>query len=325
MINSTIKKCILGLLVFLPTWVFAFGKGLYLTEYTALIPKKMQYFIQQAKELGVDTFVIDTEFKNTRYEKNIKLVKDNGIRFVARITVFPDGGTPAQVKSRAYWEKCWKNVQYALSLGASEIQLDYIRYKASQKPSPQNAKDIFQVIQFFKDKMKSTGIPLQLDVFGISTIKPSVWIGQNLPLFATAVDALNPMVYPSHFEPFRIHAVTPYETVNSSIHYLKKQLGEEAKRVRIYAYIEQTNYRYPLTYQQKLKYFAAQMKGAQDAGVTGWYVWSPNNKYNVLFQVLRDARNGSSSAKTVAENAGKSTQNTATQNTQTTQQTQSSK
>src|SRR3989338_7388446 len=96
---------------------------------------------------------------------------------------------------------------------------------------------------------------------------------------------LCPMVYPSHYEPFRYHAIRPYETIFNSIMALKKQLGQNS-RVAIYAYIELFNYRFPLSATVRSQYIAAQIKAARDSGANGWYAWSPRNHYGKLFEVL---------------------------------------
>lgn len=269
-----------------PLFAQAFVKGIYITQHTAESSKRMRYLISQAKSVGISTFVIDIYYPNSRYAKNIKKVKENGIRYVARVVVFPYGGTRKQVRSRAYWEKRWKQAKYAIKLGAEAIQLDYIRFKPTQPWSDKNAEDIYKVIKFFRDKLKGTGVRLQIDIFGVAAHGHSKAIGQDVTLFAKAVDAINPMVYPSHYEPFRHHALRPYETVLDSVLALREQLGNHS-HVRIHAFIELYNYRYPMSYSTRVRYIKAQMQAAKDAGADGWYVWSARNKYKILFKVLR--------------------------------------
>lgn len=273
-----------------PLFAEAFVKGIYITQSTAESSKRMRYLIKEAKSVGISTFVIDIYYKNSRYAKNIALVKKNGIRYVARVVVFPYGGTPKQVRSKAYWEKRWRQAKYAIQLGAEAIQLDYIRYKPTQRSSSQNAKEIYEVIKFFRNRLKGTGVRLQIDIFGVAAHGHSKAIGQDVSLFANAVDAINPMVYPSHYEPFRHHAVRPYETVLDSVIALREQLGREHPHIRIHAFIELYNYRFPMSYQTRVRYIKAQMQAARDAGANGYYVWSARNKYKILFRILKDER-----------------------------------
>ncbi len=268
---------------------YAFDRGIYITQSTAESSKRINYLIKQAKLSGINTFIIDMYYKNSRYAKNIKRVRAAGIKYVARIVVFPYGGTASQVRSRALWEKRWKRAKRAIDLGASSIQLDYIRFKPSQRPSKKNAHEILKVIKFFKQRLAGTGVKLQIDVFGVAAMRPSIYIGQDMRLFAGTVDAINPMVYPSHYEPFRHHAVRPYRTVLDSVVGLKKQINGH-NHIKVYPFIELYNYRYPMSRSAKIRYIKAQIQATKDAGANGWYAWSAKNKYGLLFYVLKSAR-----------------------------------
>lgn len=258
-------------------------KGIYITQTTAEDTTYFNYLISRAKKVGISTFIVDLELPSARYAANITLLKKNNIHYVARIIMFPDGGKPNQVKSVAYWEKKYRLIQTALNYGAQQIQLDYIRYSSKQPPSAQNAEDILKIIRWIKAR---TPVPLQVDVFGISSFGPSKYIGQDIKLFASSVDAFCPMVYPSHYEPFRTHAVTPYETVYSSLMAIRKQFNNKPLPFKLYPYIELSNYRYPLSQAKKLAYIYAQIQAAENANADGWYVWSPHNYYDNLFTVL---------------------------------------
>jgi hypothetical protein len=269
-------------------------KGIYLTQTTLENTQYLSYLIEHAKAAGINTFVVDIEKPTKQYQKNIALLKQNDINYVARVIVFPEGGHPEQIASEAYWEKRYKLIAAAVSYGAQQIQLDYIRYNTRQPASSQNAKNIFRVVQWFKDKLKPAGIPLQADVFGISSFGESKHIGQNLRMMAQSVDALCPMVYPSHFEPFRAHAVTPYKTIYTSLTALRSQFDYKPP-FKLYAYIEISNYRYPLSPAKRRAYVIAEMKAVKDSGADGWYVWSAHNKYDYLFSLMNQlAKEGNS-------------------------------
>ena len=206
---------------------------------------------------------------------------------MARVVIFPGGGSHAQVTNRAIWKKKLALAKYAISLGAKEIQLDYIRYSVKTGSSKQKAHNIKKVIQYFRDSLPSD-VKLQIDIFGVAAERPSNTIGQNVPLFADSLDAICPMVYPSHYEPYRYHATRPYNTVLNAVDALQKQLYNN-KNVKIYAYLELYNYRYPMSTAQRISYASAQIQAAKDAGAHGYYIWSAGNKYNVLFAALRQS------------------------------------
>jgi hypothetical protein len=262
-------------------------KGIYLTQYTLENTAFLQYLIKNAKSAEIDTFVVDLEKPSKRYEKNIALLKENNIKYVARIIMFPDGGTADVIKNPAIWQKKYTLVKQAVDWGASQIQLDYIRYSSKQKASSQNAKDILEIIEWYKNKLSAQNIPLQIDVFGITSFGESKNIGQNLKLFSQSVDAICPMVYPSHYLPFPEHFKRPYETVYHSLTLIKKQFNNQVP-IKIYAYIELSNYHYPMSRQKTLEYIQAQIKAVKEAAADGWYAWSPHNRYDNLFAVLKN-------------------------------------
>jgi hypothetical protein len=281
---------ILGLLAWFSLPFFlspanAMVKGIYISQTTLEDTPYITYLVKHAKASGIDTFIIDMDIPSKRYQQNIEMVKNNGIRYVARITMFPGGGTPEQVASVPYREKKFKLVKAALGYGAKEIQLDYIRYNTKQPASSQHAINIQKIIQQFKDRLAEQKIPLQIDVFGISSYGEEKHIGQNIQLFSKSIDALCPMVYPSHYQPFPVHFATPYKTVYDSLMSIREQFDDKLP-VKLYPYIELSNYHYPLSREKKLKYIYAQIQAAQDAGADGWYAWSPNNLYDNLFRVL---------------------------------------
>jgi hypothetical protein len=280
----------LAFLVFLSMLLFfhngsasAMVKGIYLTQSTLEDTQKLNYLIERSKKVGISTFIVDMEIPSSRYAKNIQLLKNNNITYVARITIFPGGGTREQVHSEAYWEKKYQLIKHALAYGANQIQLDYIRYDTKQSPSSQNAKDILKIIQWYRNRID---VPLQIDVFGVSSFGESKYIGQNIKLFSSSVNVICPMVYPSHYVPFDVHVKIPYKTVYDSLAAIKKQFNNQPLPFKLIPYIELSNYHYLLSHEKKLNYIYAQIQAAENAGADGWYVWSPHNRYDSLFQVL---------------------------------------
>ncbi len=277
---------VLFLLLFISLPANAFVRGIYVTQPTLESTRTIKYLIEQAKSVGIDTFVVDFYGMSRRYRENIALVKQNNLHYVARIVMFPHGAFDWQVKSDAYLQKRYQQIMQAVSLGAEEIQLDYIRYKHTQPMSSQNAKNIYEIIKQVHHMLQGKNVKLQIDIFGVAAHSESFAIGQNVELFAPLLDAICPMVYPSHYEPFRYHAVRPYETVYKSLTALR-QLLRKNPDVKVYAYIELYNYRYFLSKEAKVNYILAELRAVRDAHADGWYAWSPQNKYNLLFSILR--------------------------------------
>lgn len=289
-----IKKCLGMALLLLSLTLFTTAvnakvKGIYLTQYSLENTAFLTSLITHAKLTGIDTFVVDLELPSKKYRDNIALLKENHINYVARIIMFPNGGgTPEEISNPAIWQKKYALVKQAVDWGATQIQLDYIRYSSKQKASPDNAQHILAIIQWYKSKLASQNIPLQVDIFGIASFGESKHIGQNIKLFSDSVDAICPMVYPSHYVPFPEHFQHPYDTVYDSLVSIKEQFAKNKAPMKIYAYIELSNYHYPMSHTKTLEYIEAQIKAVKEADADGWYAWSPHNRYDNLFYVLEN-------------------------------------
>lgn len=268
----------------------AMDKGIYLTQFNLENPTKLDYYIREAKAAGINTFVIDHEYPSSRYAAAIAKVKAAGLKNVARIVIFSNGGNADQVKSIAHWEEKYKLVDEAIKAGADAIQLDYIRYSSKMPANPQHAKDVYEVIKWYKAKINAEKIPMEIDIFGEVSYYPSMHIGQDIKMFADSVDGVNPMVYPSHFWPYEKYSAEPYKTIHNSLGALVKQFnGNPPFKIR--AFIEATNYHYlkKTTNKQKQKYLLEEIRAVEDTkGASGWYVWSASNVYDNLFYILKN-------------------------------------
>lgn len=268
----------------------AWDQGIYLTQWMLEKPDKLDYLIREAKDTGINTFVIDHEYLSPHYAPAIAKVKAAGIKDVTRIIVFSDGGNQNQIRSPDHWEKKLKLANDAIKAGADVVQLDYIRYSSKEPADPQHAKDIYQVIKWFKGKINAQGIPMEIDIFGEVSYYPSMHIGQDIKMFADSVDGMNPMVYPSHFWPYQKYSKDPYKTVNTSLNALSTHFNGKLP-FKIHAFIEAVNFHYvnKLSNTQKQKYLLEEIRAVENAkNASGWYVWSANNAYDNLFQVLKN-------------------------------------
>lgn len=274
------------LLLAITSTLFAQDHGIYINQGTLSDSKSLNFLISESKSTGINTFVVDLKFVTNDYRQKIQLIKSNGIRYVARIVIFDDGGEQHQVRSPYYWEKKYSLMKKAIEFGADEIQLDYIRYSTKRPPSAQNAKDVHEVIKWFKQRADQHKVPLQIDIFGEVSFAPSTRIGQNIQLFAPSIDAACPMVYPSHYKPYKEHFKNPYGIVLKSLKALRAQFNNKPP-FRLIPYIEATNFRYRMSFEQKIQYIIDQINATQVAGTDGWYFWSANNHYGALFSALR--------------------------------------
>lgn len=268
-------------------------QGIYVQQLTALNKAKLDHLINNSLEVGINTLVVDMWWPSPKYKDAIQRIQEHGLRYVPRITMFEGGGTREQITNQQYWEERWKLAKYALDLGAKDVQLDYIRYSSKNAASPNNALDIREVLRFFKKRINERGAQLQIDVFGEVGLAPSMHIGQDISVFAPEIDAVCPMVYPSHYEPFAEHAKKPYETVFTSLVGIKRQMGKQ--QVPVFAYIELFNFRHAMNTVEKVKYIRAQLRAVREAGAEGWMAWSAGNHYDLLFEILRQFKDEAAS------------------------------
>jgi hypothetical protein len=275
-------------------------RGIYVQQLTAQNPKKLRQLIDRAKRAGLNTFVVDLWSKSPEYARGIKTIQEAGITFVPRIIMFPDGAKDErQVADPELREQRWRLADFALGLGAKDIQLDYIRFSSRNEPSPENADKIIEVLRFFRQRIEQRGARLQIDVFGEVSYGPSVRIGQDMQRFAPELHAVCPMLYPSHFEPHEQTVKAPYRTVHGALTALERQIRKTP--IPIYAYIEPFNYRHKMSDAEREVYVEAQLEAVLDSSAQGFYVWSVGNYYDHLFNVLeRRARDRN---KTLVEGA----------------------
>jgi len=259
-------------------------KGIYLQKSTVLDGKRLQDLIEGAKLAGFNTFVVDIKGRSPEYAAAIKTIQDAGLRFVPRVTMFPGGASREQMADRGLLERRWAVVNYALELGAKDIQLDYIRFSSRNTPSDENSSKVREVLRTIGQRVHERGARLQIDVFGEVSYGPSLRIGQDMRVFAPELDAVCPMLYPSHFEPYKETAKKPYETVHGALVAMARQI--QAHPIPMYPYIEHFNYRHRMSADERAAYFEAQLEAVLRSDAQGFYLWSVGNYYEIPFSVL---------------------------------------
>ncbi len=285
-----------GLLLFVLISIFtafssvaqAYVRGIYITQSVAENTKRLTQLIRQSKAVGINTFVVDLWRAGPRYRSNLEMIKNNGIRVVSRVVIFPHGGTDKEIKSQVYVDKKLNLLKRAVALKVNAVQLDYIRYN-TKLCRDENAKNVYKVIQYYKDYLIDHHVPMEIDVFGVALHRPAVCIGQDVKMFADSVDALCPMTYPSHY---RDHAKTselPFLTVFTSLTKLSDMFGGYPP-FKLIPWVEVYNFRYPMSAKKRIEYMSEQMRAAREIEADGWYAWSANNKYALLFQLLKQRR-----------------------------------
>ena len=87
------------------------------------ITGKIRHLIDEARSVGINTFVVDVSRRSRAFDQNIKLVTGSGLRFVARVVVFPQGGSVAQINDDSVWQRRMGLINYAIDRGARVVRL----------------------------------------------------------------------------------------------------------------------------------------------------------------------------------------------------------
>ncbi|HJS71490.1 MAG TPA: putative glycoside hydrolase [Acidimicrobiia bacterium] len=164
----------------------------------------------------------------------------------------------------------------ACTIGFDEIQFDYVRYPAGQTAEVSGQRNLTQehrlgVVSSFlaeaRELLHPMGCAVSAAIFGIVTSTPDdQGLGQRPEEVSAQVDAVSPMVYPSHYSPgwlgFEDPNDYPYEVTADAI-------GDALPRIQ-----EGSSLR---PYLQAFWWSNAQIKrsiqAAEDAGV-GWILWN---------------------------------------------------
>jgi hypothetical protein len=147
-----------------------------------------------------------------------------------------------------YDKRVWDyNVSIAVAAakaGFDEIQFDYLRFQLDGPvseavwPGKKNESEnltISRFLSYAKKQLKPLGVRISVDVFGLAATR-DVGIGQSPKVLSRVVDAIYPMVYPSHFGPGQFGLQDPQAVPGTTVGYaisdfLAKMRGGKAELV----------------------------------------------------------------------------------------------
>ena len=285
--------------------------------------------ISLAKEIGADLRPASSWLPAL-----VDTLRAHGIYAIARIVVFKDRSLAEkkpefaiQSSSGALWRDrkglAWVNpydrrvwdyniaiAREALEMGFSELQWDYVRfpdvtdsaratmrYPGSEGKS--RADNIRDFIVYTKSQLKSYGVPVTADVFGLVThLEGDVNIGQQWETVIRAADVVLPMVYPSHYAAglygFSRPIANPYQIVRLALtdaversRLVRDSIGQPVAIVM--GWLEAMSIRGAQFGAPEVR---AQIQAAYDAGVTDWALWNPGSKFTDFEDALRPAHGG---------------------------------
>lgn len=193
-------------------------------------------------------------------------------------------------------------VREVASFGVDEIQFDYIRFPAlggatedvkywyQDHPSDLKIREdvIVDFLRRAREVVADFDVALSADVFGVVAWNDGVdgkIVGQDIKRMAYYVDAIYPMIYPSHFGPdFASQpdpANQPYFFVQKSAEkFLVLVTGTNAEiRPWLQGFTLRVN-NFGTSYIQK------QVDALKDIGVLSYMIWNAGNKYDPAWPVF---------------------------------------
>lgn len=186
---------------------------------------------------------------------------------------------------RGVWKYVVDVAESAARAGFDEIQFDYVRFPSDGDVSSivypgrrlePMATTIRRFLQYAVARLRPLGARVSADLFGLAATH-ELQIGQAPQGIGRTVDAIYPMVYPSHYSSGEFNLIDPEaapgETVGLSLADFKRAVG--TGRARIVPWIQDFSLRRTYTLFEVRQQIAA----ARAAGVAGFMLWNARGVY----------------------------------------------
>ncbi|MCL2046325.1 MAG: putative glycoside hydrolase [Oscillospiraceae bacterium] len=265
--------------------------------------------MEQLKEHGIYTIARLVCFKDPkRAILNPELAISN-----ARGEIWYDNSGVAWLDpyNKDAWEYIAVIAKEAARIGFDEVQLDYVRFPTEGNLSQidygsiaeekTKAMVISEFISYIREELGGTSARLSADVFGIIAVGKGDFegIGQDLELMWDVVDAVSPMIYPSHFSNVNQNGIgqvingilfprpdlNPYGVVYNILLMTKERLPEDEGDyavVRPYLQAFTASYLGSGNYQvYGASQVMEQINAVYDAGFDEWILWNHSGRYEV--------------------------------------------
>ena len=238
-----------------------------------------------------------------------RMIHAKGVYLIGRVVVFEDprlsaGRPELAIKNpdgsvwrnqaglgwtNPYDKRVWDyNVslaEVAARAGFDEIQFDYVRFPTDgdvesivfpNKTSTPPGWVIAEFVHYASKRLKPLGVRISTDVFGLSATR-DLGIGQIPKRISKYVDAVYPMVYPSHFGPGEYGLEDPNGSPGPTVEWSLSDFRRELKRSNAVLIPWLQDFSYGRTY--GLADVRAQIDAARLMGARGYLLWNPLGIY----------------------------------------------
>jgi len=191
-----------------------------------------------------------------------------------------------------YNEKVWDyNIDVAsraIQMGFQGVQFDYIRFPSDgltkfcrysvRRTTESTINALANFLERAHQRLNPMGAEISMDVFGLAgSYDNDLGIGQRLSRLLDHVDAVSPMMYPSHYGAgeFGIEDPNsaPFEVVDRSVRDTLKML--EGKNVQLRPFLQ--DFSLGVKYTEEL--VRAQIEAVTGNNVNEWLLWNPRCRY----------------------------------------------
>jgi hypothetical protein len=183
------------------------------------------------------------------------------------------------------WDYDVRIAEAAARAGFDEIQFDYVRFPSDGdvasirypvRVHEPMAKTIARFARYAVARLHPLGVRVSVDVFGLAATR-DLGIGQKPRRLARIVDAVYPMVYPSHFGSGQYGLADPNaqpaQTVTDALLYFEASL--RGSKARLVPWLQD----FSLGRTYGYKDVAAQIDATRALGIRGYMLWNPLGVY----------------------------------------------
>jgi hypothetical protein len=186
---------------------------------------------------------------------------------------------------RRVWDYNVDVAEAAARVGFDEIQFDYVRFPSDGdmdaivypgKTSTPPGWVIAEFVHYASKRLKPLGVRVSADVFGLSATR-DLGIGQVPKRLGRYLDAIYPMVYPSHYASGEYNLEDPNSDPGATVAYSLRHFNRElaATGARIIPWLQDFSWRRTYT----LADVQAQIDSARRAKAGGYLLWNAAGIY----------------------------------------------
>jgi hypothetical protein len=183
------------------------------------------------------------------------------------------------------WDYNVSIAEVAARAGFDEIQFDYVRFPTDGevdsivfpgKTATPPGWVIAEFVHYATMRLRPLGVRVSTDLFGLAATR-DLGIGQVPRRLAKYVDAIYPMVYPSHFGSGEYGLENPNGAPGATVEWALSDFRQELKKGNAELIPWLQDFSYGRTY--RLSDVKAQIEAARLMGARGYLLWNPLGIY----------------------------------------------